>query len=621
MTDVFGDRLELLFHQVVELPPEARRAFLDDACADDAALRAELESLLQCDRPALRSGTFLQSPVVRAARDDDPGFDPPAQPDEIGLVGPYRLIKALGQGGMGKVYEALDTRLGRRVALKVLLPQYAADAASQARFLREARAAAQVVHDNVVTVYESDQHGGVFYMAMQFLEGTSLDGYLREQGPPPLPLVLQIAREAAAGLAAAHQAGLVHRDIKPANLWLEAPAGRIKVLDFGLAKPLDAELELTVAGAIVGTPAYMSPEQARGEKLDHRTDIFSLGAVLYRLCGGRLPFEGPTTMGALMALAAEEPPPLATLNPAIPASLAKLIHEMLSKRREERPASASQVVARLQTIHESDAPERVSRPAPPSSARRRALLGGSVLLVVMAGVLVWNEVRKPETIPSPALSQKQTTEARPDSDPQLQLEATRWVLSMRGFVRISDADGNREVKANDQIPPGPFVITQVDFSSSPGFSSELDLSRLAGLRLTHLNLHGSPVTDARLEQLASLQQVNYANLSRTEVTNDGLKHLKNLRGLDFLYLNETAITDAGLVHLADVKGLAKLHLDRLAITDAGLKHLAGIKSLTYLNVQGTGVTLEGLRAFQSAVPGCTVEYDGGILPPLRGHSE
>jgi serine/threonine protein kinase len=279
-----------------------------------------------------------------------PAFGPPSAPGEVGTLGPYRVLKLLGRGGMGAVYAALDTRLNRRLALKVMLPRYAADPSAKERFLREARAAAQITHDNVVTVYEADERDGVPYIAMQFLEGYPLDEYLRKKGSPSLPQIIRIGRETAAGLAAAHKLGLVHRDVKPGNLWLEAPHGRVKVLDFGLAKPLDAEVELTKSGAVVGTPAYMSPEQARGQKVDHRSDLFSLGAVLYRLGTGRLPFEGPTTMSVLMALGTEEPVPVRELNPAVPAPLAAVIHQLLAKKPGDRPASADEVVKRLRAI-------------------------------------------------------------------------------------------------------------------------------------------------------------------------------------------------------------------------------------------------------------------------------
>jgi eukaryotic-like serine/threonine-protein kinase len=213
-------------------------------------------------------------------------FGPPAAEGEVGTLGPYRVVKELGKGGMGAVYLALDTRLDRKLALKVMLPECAADAEAKERFLREAKAVAKVDHDHVVRIYVTDVLDGIPYIAMQFLQGYPLDEFLKKKGTPSLRNVIRIGRETALGLAAAHKHGLVHRDIKPANLWLEAPAGRVKVLDFGLAKPVGTDTELTRSGMVVGTPAYMSPEQAAGQKVDHRTDLFSLGAVLYRLCTG-----------------------------------------------------------------------------------------------------------------------------------------------------------------------------------------------------------------------------------------------------------------------------------------------------------------------------------------------
>jgi serine/threonine protein kinase len=233
--------------------------------------------------------TQSQAPSARSDLDETVGapftarspattaFGPPAESGEVGTLGLYRIVWLLGRGGMGAVYAALDTRLNRRLVLKVMLPEFDAGTAAKERFLREARAAARVTHDNVVTVYEADERDGVPYIAMQFLEGYPLDQYLAKKGSPPIPQILRTAREVAAGLSVALKIGLIHRDIKPGNLWLDAPQGRIKILDFGLVKPVDAEVELTQSGVIVGTPAYMSPEQARGDKVDHRTDLFSLG--------------------------------------------------------------------------------------------------------------------------------------------------------------------------------------------------------------------------------------------------------------------------------------------------------------------------------------------------------
>ena len=274
-------------------------------------------------------------------------FAPAAVPGEVGCLGPYRILKQLGKGGMGAVYLALDTRLDRQVALKVMLPKFAADPVARGRFLREAKAAAKINHDNVVTVHEADERDGVPYIAMQLLQGASLDEYLKTRGLPTIPQVLRIARDAASGLAAAHAIGMVHRDVKPANLWLEAPNGRVKVLDFGLARPLDVAVEVTQSGAVVGTPAYMSPEQARGVKFDHRTDLFSLGATLYHLCTGQRPFEGESVTAVVIALATEDPQPVRELNPLVPEGFAALIHQLLEKKPDNRPQTADEVVRRV----------------------------------------------------------------------------------------------------------------------------------------------------------------------------------------------------------------------------------------------------------------------------------
>ena len=311
-----------------------------------------------------------------------PNFGPPAAPGEAGTLGPYRVVKELGKGGMGAVYLAVDTRLDRKLAIKVMLPEFAADSVAKERFLREARAAAKISHDNVVIVHEADERDGVPYIAMQYLQGYPLDEYLKTKGAPALPHVLRIARETALGLAAAHALGLVHRDIKPANLWLEAPYGRVKVLDFGLAKPVDAEAELTKSGAVVGTPAYMSPEQARGQKVDARTDLFSLGAVLYRLCTGKTPFDGPNVMAVLMALGTEDPTPVRELNPNVPEPLAQLIHQLLAKKPDDRPQTATEVAKVLRAILEQlAAPTAPESPVPMATA---ADLSTSLPIVVHA---------------------------------------------------------------------------------------------------------------------------------------------------------------------------------------------------------------------------------------------
>jgi serine/threonine protein kinase len=274
---------------------------------------------------------------------------PPPQPGEIGRLGTYRILEILGSGGMGIVFRAEDTQLLRPVALKVLLPSRTDMDIARQRFLREGRAAAAIKHDHVITIYQVGEDGGVPFLAMELLKGESLEDRLERQGQLPVPEVLRIGREIALGLSAAHAQDLIHRDIKPANIWLEGEADRVKILDFGLAR-VGGEAQLTRTGIVVGTPAYMAPEQAAGKDIDARCDLFSLGAVLYRLVTGELPFKAADPLGLLIAIASDTPVPPWEINPAVPQALSELILSLLAKDRRYRPASARAVIDALESI-------------------------------------------------------------------------------------------------------------------------------------------------------------------------------------------------------------------------------------------------------------------------------
>src|SRR5262249_27187820 len=200
---------------------------------------------------------------------------PPQEPGELGRLGAYRVLRVLGVGGMGIVFHAEDVQLRRAVALKCLLPALAATSQARQRFLREARAAAAIEHEHVVVIYQVGEDRGIPFLAMQLLQGESLEDRLRREPLLPASQVLRIGREIAVGLAAAHERGLIHRDIKPANVWLEGPQARVKLLDFGLARAVADDTGVSQAGTIVGTPAYMAPEQSRGDPVDARCDLFS----------------------------------------------------------------------------------------------------------------------------------------------------------------------------------------------------------------------------------------------------------------------------------------------------------------------------------------------------------
>jgi serine/threonine protein kinase len=286
---------------------------------------------------------------------------PPQAPDELGRLGGYRVLKVLGSGGMGVVYQAEDVQLKRQVALKALLPQLAASASNRERFLREAQTAAALEHEHVVAILQIGEDRGIPFIAMQLLKGESLEDRLKV-ARMSVAEVLRIGIEAAGALAAAHAAGLIHRDIKPANVWLEAPRGKVKVLDFGLARSLKSDSKLTQQGAIIGTPAYMSPEQAGGKAIDPRADLFSLGCILYRMSTGRLPFRGADTIATLMAVATHHPDPPSQLNPDVPANLSRLIMRLLSKSPADRPASARDVIAGLKEIERRPEPNVIEEP-------------------------------------------------------------------------------------------------------------------------------------------------------------------------------------------------------------------------------------------------------------------
>jgi serine/threonine protein kinase len=288
---------------------------------------------------------------------------PPLEPGEVGRLGPYRVLRVLGVGGMGIVFHAEDPRLKRPVALKAMLPLLAASPSARERFLREAQAAAAIDHDHIVTIYQVDEDRGVPFLAMQLLQGETLEGRLRREKRLPPGLVVRVGREIAEGLAAAHERGLIHRDIKPANIWLEAGRDRVKILDFGLARAARADTQLTQPGAMVGTPAYMAPEQAKGQPVDARSDLFSLGCVLYRCCTGELPFKGVDTLSILTALATVTPRPVRELNPVVPAALSDLIMQLLAKDPAGRPASARAAADALAALEGPTA-----QPPPPRAA-------------------------------------------------------------------------------------------------------------------------------------------------------------------------------------------------------------------------------------------------------------
>jgi len=314
----------------------------------DRRLIERIDDLRQGGARSRQEARSEEAPSPRA-EDRHDFLAPPQAPDELGRLGSYRVLEVIGSGGMGIVYRAEDEQLKRLVALKTLRPVLAADPVARQRFLREARATAAVEHDHVVGVYQVGEDRGVPYIAMQFLEGETLDERLRREVRLPAAEAARIGGETCEGLAAIHRAGLVHRDVKPSNILLERESGRVKILDFGLARAAEGDDRLTQTGAVTGTLNYLAPEQARGT-VDARCDLFSLGCVLYQAVTGRKPFDGADALAVLASLALDTPPAAAEIEPTTPPELSGLIGELLAKDPTQRPGPAEEVVRRLGEI-------------------------------------------------------------------------------------------------------------------------------------------------------------------------------------------------------------------------------------------------------------------------------
>jgi len=290
-------------------------------------------------------------------------LSPPSHPEMLGRLGRYEIERLIGSGGMGIVFKAFDSELNRPVAIKVLAPHLAGSGAARKRFAREARAAAAVVHEHVVAIHNVESKGEPPFLVMHYVAGESLQTRLDREGPLSVCEVLRIAYQTAAGLSAAHKQGLVHRDVKPSNIMLEQGVERALLTDFGLARASD-DASLTHSGHALGTPHYMSPEQARGERVEQRSDLFSLGSVMYAMSTGRMPFRAETSYGVLRRITDTEPRAIQEVNPEIPQWLCHLIGKLMSKQADDRFDSAQQVAELLEEcLAHVQQPDTVPLPA------------------------------------------------------------------------------------------------------------------------------------------------------------------------------------------------------------------------------------------------------------------
>jgi eukaryotic-like serine/threonine-protein kinase len=376
MSPAHWSRIKAIFVGALDLPEAERSAFVEAHCGGDPALRSEVERLLEAESGALENpilGALARLAVPELARGE--------------MLGPYRVETKIGQGGMGVVYRAWDTRLDRRIALKVLRPEQINDPARRQRLFREARAASGLMHPNIVTVHDIGSDREIDFIAMEHIEGRCLDQII-PAGGLPVRQALAYAVQITGALAGAHAAGVVHRDLKPSNIMITRE-GLVKLLDFGLARKTRLGAEgigtLTLEGEIAGTPSYMSPEQVRGEPLDHRSDVFSFGAVLYRIVTGRDAFERPTAVETMNAILKEDPPDLTDDTRLVPFAIQRVILHCLEKSPEDRFQAAQDIGYALEAG--SGVPVIASPPAKQSS-RANALWIAAVLAALAIGGLL-----------------------------------------------------------------------------------------------------------------------------------------------------------------------------------------------------------------------------------------
>ncbi len=332
-------RIRQVYAAALQRDPEEWEAYLDHACADAPELRARVAALL-----AMHARDLLDTPTA-ATQPAPPGNGPGHAEGET--IGPYIIRREVGRGGMGIVYLADDTRLSRRVALKALGSDAARDPGHRERLRREARAAATLCHPGIATVYAIEEIEGQLFIACEYVPGEPLRAMLKT-GPLPVDQVVDIGVQLAKALSAAHTAGVIHRDIKPENI-IRTPSGVVKVLDFGLAK-IEASPQLSQTGVIVGTPAYLSPEQALGRQVDFRTDLFSLGLVLYELASGTNPFAASTITATLARITEDAPVPLTRIRPDTIPELERIVEICLQKDPLARYSSTEELVADLTEV-------------------------------------------------------------------------------------------------------------------------------------------------------------------------------------------------------------------------------------------------------------------------------
>ncbi len=585
-----------IFFEALDLPPNDRAAFLDEACANNPSLKRRIETLLQKHDTDI---DFLRLPVVEQLGIQISDFqtknegsldflETPHRAGSLGRLGHYEVLEEIGRGGMGLVLRAFDEKLHRVVALKLLAPSNANSPSARQRFAREARAAAAVNHENVINIFAVEDSAAIPYLVMEFVEGKTLQEKIHQKTPNSLQEILRIGFQMAEGLAAAHRQGLVHRDIKPTNILLENGVERVKITDFGLARGVD-DASVTQVGLIAGTPQYMSPEQARGERVDARSDLFSLGTVLYALCTGQEPFRADSSLATLRQVCDLKPRSICEVNPTLPRALGVVIERLMAKRPQDRFGSAAEVAEVLSKLMSG---QYHGEPIP---MRRRWLGAAAGLVACVALAVVFGLPREPvpahDSNPTPSsVPEKPAADIpiakTPPTDEEVEWQKTVAAMPVdqqfKAVVgRLRECNPRFDMQAKRIVRDGELVglkfpahsiddlrplqaLKKLEVLDCGGAANDrgriADLSPLRGLPLKYLIISDNVVSD-----LSPLEGMPLISLCLAR--NVTLKNLKPLSGLPLKYLdlNHTSVSD--LSPLARAKHLQVLHLDQTLTSD------------------------------------------------------
>jgi hypothetical protein len=530
-----------------------------------------------------------QDPHASVAPEDLYDFLVPLlQPDTQVTLGSYRVVGVIGIGGMGIVLKAEDPQLGRQVAIKMLKPALATLSVARQRFLREARASAAVINDHIVPIYHVGEDRGVPYFVMPLLAGETLERRFRSEGRLPLTEVLRIGREIASGLEAAHGQGLVHRDIKPSNIWLDADSGRVRILDFGLARIEEDTHPLSHMGRPIGTPAYMAPEQARGEPVGPRADLFSLGCVFYRLSTGAAPFNCATPHALYRALEFEEPRPLQKIRPDLPPAFTALVHGLLAKNPADRPASAHEVAREITAIEENVG----STGAHPWRSWRAIAAVAVVLLVAALGYAFSPTIYR--------LATDQGDLVIETNDPGVE------VIIKDRVGKVIDRTGKREIL----LKKGEYEIDCViaDGSSEQRFLTRRVTIRRADRLVVDAHIEKAKLTTERARQFLQAQEARAAQWAlshgaqgrillrgnREELTSARNEHSGNFHVINLIFGPDAKVSDSDLDYLHEVPSLISLKLQGDWVHDASLAHLESLNNLQRLDLVASRVTDAGM---------------------------